>query len=217
MSARLKSFIFASVLACSGAMADTPEADKGLLRVQPCLASWCAADTPVEYMLLWEDLKNPARVMAYMKVASKKQKRLAESGYQHAQRATQRLHLGASWGGVTKSSMESLTRYPSAKAYLLLVEAKLRASAEYRIRDSWEKNHPEWTRENLQHAADWLDVAMLVNAFEPTLSDTQHKDLIAYRACLRRYLETDKREADCVPLQWAGEIPAQKTENPQRN
>ncbi|MDR1848576.1 MAG: hypothetical protein LBQ75_00890 [Zoogloeaceae bacterium] len=210
--------MLASILACSGAMADTPAAHEVVLPVDSCLEAWCTADKPVAYERLSPgDLHNLGRVMAYMKVAPKKHKQWAESGYQHAQRATQRLHLGSSWGGVAKGSMESLMSYPTAKAYLLLVEAKLKASAEYRIRDSWEKNHPEWTRENLQRAADWLDVAMLVNAFEPTLSDAQHKDLIAYRACLRRYLETDRREADCVPLQWAGEIPAQKTENPQRN
>jgi len=198
MSIRSKSFILASVLVCSSAMAETP--------------------APYE-LLLPEDLKNPERVMAHLKSVPKRQKPLAESLYQHAQRSTETRRLQTyGWGSVAKYSHGSLEVYPMAKTYLLGVEAELRHWAKNRVRDpSFEKKNPGRARERLQRAADWLDVAILVDAYERTLSDPQRKNIIFYRDCLRRYLETDKPEANCVPLLWSGEIPTTKTECPSFN
>jgi len=190
MSARSKLSILASVLLCSGAMADTPTTYERLGS---------------------EDLRSPERVVAHMKTASKRHKQSAESFYLHAQRDTQRLKTYASWDSVAKGSTESLMSYPMAKTYLLGVEADLKSWAEHRVRDpALEKKYPRLAKEELQRAADWLDVAILVDAYEPTLTDSQRKNVISYRDCLRRYLETDKLEENCVPLQWSGEIPTTK-------
>ncbi|GHU06119.1 hypothetical protein FACS1894158_11580 [Betaproteobacteria bacterium] len=149
------------------------------------------------------DLGKPDQILIYLKVAPKKRKTMAESAYAHAQKHAARSQV--SWGSVLKGSLESLSMYPTGKAFLLAVKADLNILAKLRQRESQTgENKEEIQKRHLEGVETWLNSAIVVEAYEPSLGDTQRSKLVPYRDCLKRYLDTGKAEPDCVPLQWAG-------------
>ncbi len=192
MSARLKLFILVSLLGSAYAVAQgIPYADN--------------VPYSRDGRRFTGDLENKEQVIAYLKAAPKDRREIAEKFFRGTLRNTQRLHSGASWGGIAKSAMENVLLYPTAKAYLLGVEAELRQWSEVRARTP--APDPKLGTALLERSVNRLDVIIAVENYEPTLTDTQRKNLMPYRDCLKRYLDTGKAEANCVPLQWSGDVP----------
>jgi hypothetical protein len=153
-------------------------------------------------------LETPEEVLAYAKAAPGKNKVMAEKGYNFALQAITRINAGASWGGVAKHCTESLLSYPTGKTFLLCVEARLKHGNEVRQRKTKEGEDlstiSQSGRNDLVRGLAWLNSAIALESFEPSLEKPQRKQLVTYRDCLKNYLDTGKTEAVCTPLQWAG-------------
>jgi uncharacterized protein YktB (UPF0637 family) len=154
------------------------------------------------------DQAHPERVIQHLKNVPKTQKKLAESGYEHAQRHARRVAAnreGSSWGAVVKSCSESISAYPMGKTFLLGIEAELKHWVEVRERKPIEERDDP--AEILQRMAGNFDSAIAVESYERSLDDSRRDQLVLHRDCLKRYLDTKHAEADCVPLQWADIVP----------
>ena len=146
----------------------------------------------------------PEKVVQYLKNAPEKKKKIAEDAYEHAQHHAAR-GRNTSWGSVYKSCMESISLYPTGKAFLLGIEARLKHLAEVdKRKPPAERGFPAKV---LQQMAGQFDSAIAVESHERSLDDSRRDQLVLHRDCLKRYIDTNQAEADCVPLQWAGIVP----------
>jgi hypothetical protein len=152
------------------------------------------------------ELGAPEQVLAYVQAKPPEtRKKMAENLFAMAKKQVPRIKAGlTSWGAVQKYCMESISAYPTGKAFLLGVEGWLRSGVKTREEQIKEKREVLSTpRGDLERAAKWLDSAVAVETYEKSLLGADHEKLFFYRDCVKRYLETSRPEAGCVPLKWA--------------
>jgi hypothetical protein len=152
-------------------------------------------------------LGNPEQLLAYLRAKpSETRKKTAEDLFAMAQKQVPRIKAGlTSWGAVAKYCMESISAYPTGKAFVLGVEGWLRSGVKTREEQAREgRKVLSTSRGDLERAAQWLDSAVAVENYERSLDDAGHDPLIFYRDCVNRHLATGQPEAECAPLEWAG-------------
>lgn len=162
------------------------------------LSASALGDAPPPKPLEQKELSDPALVSAWLKANGATADRAQAERFFNSGLKAKKM---SSWGPAVKGFGASAVFYPAPKALIEYANASLRSASAIRVR---EKTVVQKSKVDMAYIESIYRSALASDAILNTLSVSEKEEARQNADCLAAFVQTEKMQADCAPLQTYG-------------